>query len=263
MDGIMLPLLSAISFSKVMGSGRTQPCLMVCEDEAGAEVEVVVKLRKHPQILPSGFVAEAMASFLAQDLGLPVQQPCRVLISKEFAQTVPESELRAIIEKSEGLNFGSAKWSPGHTIWPRDQSLPKAMKRTAMEIFAFDALIQNPDRRAVNPNCVFLGDEFLLYDHESAFSNFFVLFAKPPWEPGGLDFLKDHIFYHTLRGEALELDRLHGALEALDASRFQEYVLNVPADWNGETITSDKVSEYLLNCIPHFDRIKLQIQSVL
>lgn len=53
--------ISATRFSKVMGSGRTQPCLMVCEDEAGEEVEVVVKLRKHPQILPGGFVADAMA----------------------------------------------------------------------------------------------------------------------------------------------------------------------------------------------------------
>ncbi len=259
----MLSELSATRFSKVMSSGRTQPCLMVCEDDAGGEVEVVVKLRKHPQMLPGGVVAEAMASFLAQDLGLPIQQPYRVRISKEFAQTVPDAGLRSIVEQSEGLNFGCAKWRPGHTIWPRDQSLPKAMKRAAMEIFAFDGLVQNPDRKDRNPNCVFLGDDFLLYDHETAFSNFFLLFAKPPWEPGGVDFLKDHIFRHALRGEALELDRLQGALEALDAGRFQEYVLNVPAEWDGEAITRERVAEYLLNCLPHFDRIKLQLQSVL
>lgn len=34
----MIPELSATRFSKVMGSGRTQPCLMVCEDEAGEVV---------------------------------------------------------------------------------------------------------------------------------------------------------------------------------------------------------------------------------
>ena len=130
----MIPELTATRFSKVMSSGRTQPCLMVCEDEAGGEVEVVVKLRKHPQILPGGFVAEAMASFLARDLGLPIQQPYRVRISKEFAQTVPDAGLRTVVEQSEGLNFACAKWGPGYTIWLRDQSLPKAMKRTAMEI---------------------------------------------------------------------------------------------------------------------------------
>jgi hypothetical protein len=175
---------------------------------------------------------------------LPVQQPYRVRISQEFAQTVPDAELRAFVEQSEGLNFGCAKWGPGYTIWLRDQPLPKAMKRTAMEILAFDGLVQNPDRKDRNPNCVFLGDEFLLYDHETAFSNFFLLFAKPPWEPGGVDFLKDHIFRQTLRGEALELDRIQGALEALDAGRFQEYVQNVPAEWDGEAITRERVAEY-------------------
>jgi hypothetical protein len=259
----MLPLLSATRFTKVMGSGRTQPCLMGCENEAGDEVEVVVKLRKHPQILPGGCVAESMASFLALDLGLAVRQPYRVHISKDFAQTVPDTGLRAILEKSEGLNFGCAKWGPGYTIWPRDQSLPKSMKRTAMEIFAFDGLIQNPDRRAANPNCVFLGDEFMIYDHETAFSHFITLFARPPWEPGGVDFLKDHIFRVVLRGEHLELDRFQGALEALDESRFRAYVDAVPVEWNGEAITGERIAEYLLNCIPHFNRIKLQLQTVL
>ena len=258
----MLPLLIATRFLKVMGSGRTQPCLMACEGADGEEIEAVVKLRWHPQIAPGAMGAEAMCSLFAADLDLPVQPPYRVQIDREFAATVPDPVLRPIIEASAGLNFGSRKWGPGYTIWPRDQNLPRAMRRTAMEIFAFDGLIQNADRRAINPNCVFLGDEFLLYDHESAFSNFLVLFAKPPWEPRGLDYLKDHIFRDALRGVALELDRLQGALEALDAARFQVYLDAIPAEWDGETITRAKAAEHLLNCIPHFDRIKIQLQSL-
>lgn len=258
----MLPLLTATRFLKVMGSGRTQPCLMACEDDEGEEVEAVVKLRGHPQIAPGAFASEALCSLLASDLDLPVPQPYRVQIDRDFAATVPDPNLRPIIQKSVGLNFGSRKWEPGHTIWPRDQTLPRAMRQTAMEIFAFDGLIQNADRRAINPNCVFLGDEFLLYDHEAAFSNFLVLFAKPPWEPGGLDYLKDHIFRDALRGQALELDRLQGALEALDAPRFQAYIDAIPPDWDGETITRAKSAEHILNCIPEFDRIKLQLQSL-
>ena len=259
----MLPLLTATRFAKVMSSGRTQPCLMVCENADGEEVEVVVKLRRHPQIAPGGFAAEAMSSLLASDLDLPMPPPYRVQIDQEFAATVPDANLRPIIEASEGLNFGSGKWAPGHTIWPRDQALPRAMRQAAMEIFAFDGLIQNPDRRAKNPNCVFLGDDFLIYDHESAFSNFLVLFAKPPWEPGGVDYLKDHIFRDALRGQALELERLQGALEALDPARLQAYIEAIPAEWDGEAITRAKSAEHLLNCIPEFDRIKLQLQSLL
>ncbi len=258
----MLPLITATRFLKVMGSGRTQPCLMACEDAEGEEIEAVVKLRRHPQIAPGAMVAEAICSLLAADLDLPVQQPYRIQIDREFAATVPDGTVRPIIESSAGLNFGSRKWGPGYTIWPRDKTPPRAMRQAAMEIFAFDGLIQNADRCGENPNCVFLGDEFLLYDHESAFSNLFVLFAKAPWEPGGLDFLKGHIFWNVLRGEALVLDRLHGALEALDEARFQAYIESIPAEWDGEAITRAKAAENLLKCIPEFDQFKLQLQFV-
>lgn len=222
----------------------------------------MVKLRGHPQIAPGALASEAICSLFAADLDLPLQQPYRIQIDREFAVTVPDLVLRPIIESSAGLNFGSKRWGTGYTIWPRDQNLPRAMRRTAMEIFAFDGLIQNADRRAVNPNCVFLGDDFLLYDHEAAFSNFLALFAKPPWEPSGLDYLKDHIFRDTLRGQPLELDRLQGAFEALDAARFQTYVDASPAEWDGEAVTRAKAAEHLLNCIPHFDPIKIQLQSL-
>lgn len=259
----MIPLLTATRFLKVMGSGRTQPCLLVGEDVEGNEVEVVVKLRGHPQMMPGGMVAEAIASLLARDLGLPVPPPYRMNIEKDFAQTVPDPVLRGHLEKSVGLNFASARWAAGHAIWPKDRFISKTLKPVAMEIFAFDGLIQNPDRRAVNPNCVFLGDAFMLYDHESAFSYFFDLFPKAPWEAGGMNCLREHIFRLELRGEALELDRLQGALEALDESRFQEYRSGIPGEWNGESLTGEKIAEYLLNCIPNFDRIRTELQSLL
>jgi hypothetical protein len=235
---------------------------MACEDANGEEIEAVVKLRGHPQIAPGALAAEALCSLFATDLDLPVQQPYLVQVDRDFAATVPDPGLRPIIEASAGLNFGSRKWGPGYTIWPREQSLPRAMRQAAMEIFAFDGLIQNTDRRAVNPNCVFLGDDFLLYDHEQSFSNFYVLFARPPWEPGGMDFLKEHIFRDALRGQALELNRIQGALEALDSTRFQAYVDAIPAEWDGEAVTRARAAEHIVDCIPHFDRIKLQLQSL-
>lgn len=259
----MIPELTATRFLKVMGSGRTQPCLLVGEDAEGNEVEVVMKLKGHPQITPNGMVAEAMASLLATDLGLPVPVPYRMKIEKEFAQTVPDPILRGYLEKSEGLNFASGCWAAGHTIWPKDRFIPKALKPVAMEIFAFDGLIQNPDRKVANPNCVFLGDALMLYDHELAFSHFLDFLPKHPWEPGGMNCLSTHIFRQELRGEVLELDRFQGALEALDESRFQDYLKEIPAEWGGQTVTAEKIVEYLLNCIPQFDRMKLQLQSLL
>lgn len=260
---MMLPEVTAIRFEKVMGSGRTQPCLMVCEDGSGEEVELVVKMRGHPQIAPGGLMAEATSSLFALDLDLLVPPPYRVRIDRAFADTVPDAALREVIVRSAGLNFGSAKWKPGYTIWPRDMRPSRDMRQTAMEVFAFDGLIQNPDRRAVNPNCVYLGDDLLLYDHESAFTHFLTILPRPPWELGGVDFLKDHIFWQALRGEALELDRLRGALEAIDADRITGYLQAVPDEWNGQTITGERIQSHLLGCIANFKRIQFQLQATI
>jgi hypothetical protein len=259
----MLELLSATRFEKVMGSGRTQPCLLVCENEAGEEVEVVAKLRGHPQIMPGGLLAEAVASLLALDLDLPVQTPYRIAIERAFADTVPDAGLRAIIQKSVGLNFGCAKWAPGCTIWPRDKTPSRDMKQSLMEVFAFDGLIQNPDRRQINPNCAFLGNDLVLFDHESAFSHFMSIVPVVPWEAGGLGFLKDHIFFHALRGGNLALDRFQGALEAIGEARIAEYIQSIPAEWNGQASTGKKIQTYLTDCMVNFQGIRLQLETLL
>lgn len=259
----MLELLTAVRFEKVMTSGRSQPCLLVCENEVGEEFEVVAKLRGHPQIMPGGLLAEAVASLLALDLDLPVQTPYRIAIEKAFADTVPDAALRAVFQKSAGLNFGCAKWAPGYTIWPRDKTPSRDMKQSLMEIFAFDGLIQNPDRRQANPNCAFLGNNLLIFDHESGFSHFMSIVPVSPWEPDGLGFLKEHIFFHALRGGDLQLDRFQGALDAIDDARLSGYIDCIPADWHGQAITGDKIKTYLSQCVANFQRIRLQLETLL
>ena len=259
----MLPEVRAVRFEKVMGSGRTQPCLMACEDDAGQEVEIVVKMRGHPQITPGGLMAEALASLLALDLDLPVPCPFLVRIERDLADSIPDPEIREVFLKSVGLNFGTGKWGPGYTIWPRGKRPSRELRQTAMEIFAFDGLIQNPDRRPENPNCVYLGDALLVYDHESAFTHFLCLSPKAPWEPGGVDFLSQHIFCPGLRGEALELSRLRGALEAIDAARMKEYIAVVPREWEGQAISGAGIMNHLLDCTSNFSRLQIQLQAIL
>ena len=258
-----LELLTASRFEKVMGSGLTQPCLLVCENEAGEEVEVVAKLRSHPQIMPGGLLAEAVASLLALDLDLPVQTPYRIAIERAFADTVPDAGLRAVFQKSEGLNFGCAKWAPGCTIWPRDKTPSRDMKQSLMEVFAFDGLIQNPDRRQTNPNCAFLGNDLVLFDHESAFSQFMDIVPVVPWEACGLGFLKDHIFFHALRGGNLALERFQGALEAIGEARIDDYIQSIPAEWSGWATTVEKIKTYLTDCIANFQSIRFQLETLL
>lgn len=84
-----------------------------------------------------------------------------------------------------------------------------------------------------------------------------------PWEADGLGFLKDHIFFHALRGGDLRLDRFQGALEAIDDARLSAYIECVPAEWNGQTTTGEKIKTYLTECIANFQPIRFQLESLL
>jgi len=51
------------------------------------------------------------------------------------------------------------------------------------EIFAFDLMVQNPDRRKGKPNLLRKGDELAIFDHEMAFSFLYALVPNEyPWD---------------------------------------------------------------------------------
>ncbi|MEX0331441.1 MAG: HipA family kinase [Puniceicoccaceae bacterium] len=259
----LMPTVIATRFDKVMGSGRTRPCFLACEDGEGNEMELLVKLTGCPEMQPFKLLCEAFSALLAQDLDLPVPQPYRVEVTQGFAATVAQTEYRPFLVGSVGWNFGLAKWEPGTTLWPRDKTLNKAMRPTAGEILAFDAIIQNPDRRASNPNCAFLGNDFVIFDHESAFSQFLTIFPSNPWDAEALKFLNDHVFRRVLNGGGLDLNRLQGALEAITKERLDAYIAAIPAGWQSSTFSPTGIRDYLLECIDKFDTIKTQLEVLL
>jgi hypothetical protein len=236
---------------------------MICEDDEGEEHEIVVKLSGNPQMSPGGFFSEAMASKLANAVDLNVPIPYKVEISREFADSVQDAAIQPLIEASVGLNFGSSKWAAGTTIWPKDKPVKKSMRQGAAEIFAFDAILQNPDRRVSNPNCAYLGNELLIFDHEAAFSQFLDIFPSNPWDNDSLRFLSDHIFKGSLAGGDLDLDRLDGAFRAVDEPLLESFSASIPDEWEGTTITREKITSYLLECRDNFGDIRKQLEAVL
>jgi len=103
-------------------------------------------------------------------------------------------EFANLVRRSVGLNFGTKKLPPGLNTWPKDRGIPVLVRALAAEIFAFDIIVQNPDRRRDNPNIQWKGGELYIYDHDLAFS--FVVPTigwRPPWTGEGLDFLQEHI----------------------------------------------------------------------
>ena len=147
--GFMIQTVQAIQFHRFMGTGRTTPALCGCEDAGGNPAgDFIVKLRGGLERGGTGLAAELIASRLAAYFGIPAPSPVLVFIASDFANSVslayPDKSKR--LAGSIGLNFGSSQLNDV-TTWPVDKAILNAMWPTAASIYAFDALIQNPDRR--------------------------------------------------------------------------------------------------------------------
>lgn len=229
----MLDSLTATRFDRRMTVGRTGPFQLEGETAAGHSVEVVAKFTSK-QLPVEGLIREALSALLAADLGLPVPACYCVSVSPDFLASVAmsDSEAGAALAAAIPVGFGSAKLPPGFTAWMPLRSLPKAMRQAATEIYAFDLLIQNPDRRPENPNLQFKGNDFAIFDHEMALVTEGILFWKPPWQAGALTGAPGkHVLFDALRGSRPDLDRLIGAWETVDDARLAAYRAALPPEW--------------------------------
>lgn len=246
MRGIQIPHVQATSMLRPMSSGRTKPCLMLCKDEEGRDYEAVVKWRAAMDMKETGLVCELISALLAEDLDLPAAKPSVVEVTPDFCVGEGKPELAQIVQRSAGLNFGSQRLPTGAAIWPKDKPIPLLLRALAADIFAFDVLIQNPDRRRENPNILWSGDELYLCDHEQSFSFLMgVIGWQPPWTGHGTEFYRNHVFYQQLRGGGHDWKRLSGALEALTDARLVEYVGAVPSEWRTTDNAAGRIVEYL------------------
>lgn len=220
-----------------MSTGRTSPALFACET-ANGRADYVVKLRGGME-RPGALVCELYASMLAQFLDVSTPAPAIVQIEKELADAVArsigDSRRSDIMKESEGLNFGSSFIANMHT-WPIGKHVPPAMHDAAAEIFAFDALVQNPDRKFNNPNLGMHDGKFVVFDHESAFSFLLALFPQhEPWKLTKESYLGDHPFARTLKGKCCTQSFIQ-RLKALSDTQLRDFASQIPKSWNATGI---------------------------
>jgi hypothetical protein len=155
--------------------GRTGPILSACEtDGDDDETEVFVKLSAGCDQQVVNLAREAIAACLAADLRLPVPKPWLVEIPPEIIPVVTDPHIADKLRRSCPVAFGSTR-STGFSAWNSGQRLSDAMRPVAAGILLFDAIIQNPDRRAENPNCLVRGTDLRIIDHELAFAHRLIL----------------------------------------------------------------------------------------
>jgi len=267
MSAIRIRRVRAASVLKVLSFGRTKPCLIVGTDEEGNDVEVVVKWRAGMELKATGLVCELMAALLADDLDLHVPKPFLVEVEEGFLAAITTREVSEVPDfarNSVGLNFGSRWLSPGFHTWPSGKHVPLLLRPDAADIFGFDVLIQNPDRRQDNPNLLTNGEQIYVLDHELAFP--FLAGAigwQPPWTGQSTGFLRNHVFFNQLSGGAHDWERLRGALAGLTDARLQEYISAVPNEWRSDNRAAERIVEYLQQARQNRDALFRVISEIL
>lgn len=232
--------LLATRYHRLMTSGRTQPAIFGCEDQHGASVgEYVVKLRGTMETGGTGLTCELLASLVARHLGISAPEPALIALDPalfdHLAATHPSWTKR--LRASQGVNFGTRVIIGGGATWPQDEPVAGPLRRPAAEIFAFDAMIQNPDRKCNNPNLLRRGNEIFVIDHEAAFSFLYAIGQQdPPWELNRLGFLEQHVFYRPLHGVTIELDPFAAALESMTDQVVNRWMDEVPREWGTEPL---------------------------
>jgi hypothetical protein len=230
----MLDPLVAVRFDRRASTGKSKPCLLACEDTDHAEAELIAKMSAGCERGVEALVAESISAVLATDLGLPVPTPYLVTMGPQFIQSIVDGEIAKIARASSPIAFGSRKLPPGFTTWPRGRRIPRALIQTAAEIFAFDALIQNSDRRPENPNCLVKGSKLAIFDHELAFANRLIIGWQPPWKVGALQFMANpnaHLFFSGLRGQSIEFDSFEAAWQLISDQKLAKYEQALPSQW--------------------------------
>jgi hypothetical protein len=244
--------VTASTFHRFTGSGRTSPAIFSCEGEA-ISGEFVVKLRGGLERKERGLACELYASMLASYFGISCPRPAIVLLENDLIEAIvdelnAEARRAQIMRESHGLNFGT-QFLVNLSIWPVDRLVPPTLQEAALKIYAFDALIQNPDRKYNNPNLGTRNDELFVFDHELAFSFLLSIFSSvAPWVLANEDYLEQHVFARALRQVAFSDDFLH-QLTNLSHELITLLSDQVPDQWRSEDL--EKIERHLLLMSEH------------
>lgn len=262
----MLKRISSIRFDRPTTQGRTGPFFVTCEAEDGAEVEVVAKFSGGCDQGNTNLAREVIAACLAGDLGLPVPEPFLVEASPEWAATIPGAIERDKVQRSSSIAFGSRALTRQLSIWTPGNIISDLLLPVAAAIFVFDGIIQNPDRRSSNPNCLVRGDDVRIFDHELAFSHGLMIGWQPPWAIGGLKPMEtngNHIFRTGLKGRSIDYGPIRAAWAGLSDAQIADYERALPAEWADVAGAAASATKLIGDARDNIDAVLKEVKRVL
>jgi hypothetical protein len=225
---MQIPIYTAIKVEKTsMSGGSTLPSVMSVQDEVGNLVgRYVVKVFKQTHIKqyqPTN--KELYANILASEFDLEVPEPALVYVDRTIIKQLKKDNRYSNFDLREGYYFAT-EYLEDTSQLKVDIIYKLTDKATLENIFAFDVLIKNVDRRVGKPNVMGWQGSVLLIDHElsldikKTFKDYLKLNAWKRFRFGGEH---RHVLIDTLQvskqGELWNFDSFLEYLQRMNLSK--------------------------------------------
>jgi hypothetical protein len=164
---MILDVYTVVDLGKTLNGGTTQPLIATVMDKAGNYLkhDYVVKIFKQKnisQFQPTN--KELYAYFLALEFDLEAPEAVLLYVSEEIIEDLQKREKYANFDLSAGYYYGCLYLE--NAISYEFANLDSFELWELANIFAFDALIRNIDRRTAKTNILVHENTFCLIDHE-------------------------------------------------------------------------------------------------
>jgi hypothetical protein len=258
-----LPVIEALSPHEIFTSGANKPLLITGVGAAGKKNDYVVKFRAAERMSNEACMRELLALFIAAEMDIKCVTPAIINISPDFVDILVGNDAWQYASQSLGYNFGSENIKGYNTILS-GQDLNNDQLPFAQNIFAFDVVIQNNDRRNDKPNMMTDGHEIVIYDHELAFGFVLELFKNPePWKIRDSDYewISKHVLLPKIKGKDFDFEKFSKRFDTLGEAFWQTAWNLIPQNWRSDQF--DTIKQYLSAICNHKDAFIIELKKLM
>jgi hypothetical protein len=274
----MLHTWEAERLEGVLLSGRTKPLIVECakfepaaqteteaEDPSAPTLErrlMVIKALGLPEVTECGLFNEVFGNLLAREMGINTPSPGLAHLSLDFVNATSAALSRYNLHVAPGLAAGSEHFHGGFSNVVV-QSLSAGEILQASLIYAFDLLVQNPDRTPLRPNCGSRSGTIMVYDFETAFSFLFLIGdQREPWQVSQHGIAPNHLFFNVLRQRKAEVtwEPILNRIRHLSSEGLEEMTATLPPDWRQRC---KEIENHIINVRRNLNKFELELQRSL